>query len=158
FALELAAIEPKLNQVIAQTMSMVGQPPVTVHQLFRDADPVRMLGPIFGAARSAIIFFAFTMIYLGFLFAARREFSAKLDRLYDTQHHRAQARRVFRSVRNAVEHYVRLVTFKALLIAIVAFGVMAALGVQYGLFVAFLVFLSAFVPVVGAFAGAIIPA
>ena len=158
FALQFAAIEPKLNQVLAQAMAMVGQPAITVHELFRGADPVRLLGPIFGAARGGIIFFGFTMIYLGFLAAARREFSSKLDRLFDSQHQREQARRVFRSVRNAVEHYVRLVTFKALLIAIVAFGVMAVLGVNYGLFVAFLVFLSAFVPVVGAFAGAFIPA
>jgi predicted PurR-regulated permease PerM len=35
---------------------------------------------------------------------------------------------------------------------------MLALGVESALFVAFLVFLSAFVPIVGAFAGAVIPA
>ena len=158
FALEFATIEPKLNQGLAEAMRDVGQQPTTVERLLRGADPVRVLGPIFGAARGAIVFFGFTMIYLGFLAAARREFSAKLDRLYTSQHHRDQARRVFASVRNAVEHYVRLVTFKALLIALVAFGVMAALGVKFGLFVAFLVFLSAFVPVIGAFAGALIPA
>lgn len=158
FALEFAAIEPKLNQGLAEAMRDVGQPPISVERLLHGADPMRVLGPIFGAARGGIVFFGFVMIYLGFLAAARREFSAKLDRLYTSQHHRDQARRVFASVRNAVEHYVRLVTFKALLIALVAFGVMAALGVNFGLFVAFLVFLSAFVPVVGAFAGAFIPA
>ncbi|HTX50379.1 MAG TPA: AI-2E family transporter [Caulobacteraceae bacterium] len=158
FALQFAAIEPKLNAVIGQLMRMAGQAPLTVHELLRGADPVRLLGPVFGAARGGIVFFGFVMIYLGFLAAARRDFSAKLDRLYDAPHHRDQARRVIASVRSAVEHYVRLVTFKAVLIAIVAFGVMAALGVNFGLFVAFLVFLSAFVPVVGAFAGACIPA
>lgn len=158
FALQFAAIEPKLNVVIARSMAVIGQPPVTVHELLRGADPMRILGPIFSAARGGVIFFGFVMIYLGFLAAARREFSKKLDRLYDSAQRRHQARRVFGSVRNAVEHYVRLVTFKALLIAIVAFAVMAVMGVNYGLFVAFLVFLSAFVPVVGAFAGAFIPA
>jgi len=158
FALQFAAIEPKLNGVIGQMMRMAGQAPLTVHEMLRGADPVRLLGPILGAARGGIVFFGFAMIYLGFLAAARRDFSIKLDRLYDTPRHRDRARRVIASVRNAVEHYVRLVTFKALLIAIVAFGVMTALGINFGLFVAFLVFLSAFVPVVGAFAGAMIPA
>jgi AI-2 transport protein TqsA len=158
FALQFATIEPKLNLLIGQAMRMAGQAPLTVHELLHGADPVRLLGPIFGAARGGLVFLGFVMIYLGFLGAARREFSAKLDRLYDMPRHREQARRVIASVRNAVEHYVRLVTFKALLIAIVAFGVMTVLGVNFGLFVAFLVFLSAFVPVVGAFAGACIPA
>jgi len=158
FALQLAAIEPKLDVVIAELMRMAGQTPLTVHELLRGADPLRLLGPVFHAARGGVVFLGFVMIYLGFLAAARREFSAKLDELYDSPHHRQQARRVIGSVRNAVEHYVRLVTFKALLIAIVAFGAMMVLGVNFSLFVAFLVFLAAFVPVVGAFAGALIPA
>lgn len=158
FALQFAAIEPKLNAVIAQVMRLAGQTPLTLHELLRGADPMRLLGPALGAARGGVVFFGFVMIYLGFLAAARRDFSAKLDQLYDTPRPRRQARRVIASVRNAVEHYVRLVTFKALMIAIVAFAVMTALGVNFGLFVAFLVFLSAFVPVVGAFAGALIPA
>lgn len=158
FAFELAAIEPKLDQALAQTTAMVGQRAMTVHQLLRGADPTRLLGQVLMTARGAIQFFAFVMIYLGFLAASRRAFSSKLDRLYDTQHHREQARRVFNSIRDAVEHYVRLVTFKAALIAIVAFAVMTLLGINYALFVAFLVFLSAFVPIVGAFAGALIPA
>jgi predicted PurR-regulated permease PerM len=158
FARQFGGIEPKLDQALAQVTALTGQPAVTVHELFRGADPTKLLGPIFIAARSALSFFVWVMIYLGFLVASRRAFSAKIDRLFDTQHHRDQARRVFASIRNAVEHYVRLVTFKALLIAIVAFGFMEVLGVRYALFVSFLVFLSAFVPIVGAFAGAFIPA
>jgi predicted PurR-regulated permease PerM len=158
FAAEFSAIEPEMNAALATLSHLIGQPPVTVHQLFRGADPPRILGGIFLAARGGVTFAVLVMIYLGFLGASRRAFSAKMDRLYDTELHREQARRVFASVRNAVEQYMRLVTFKALLIAIVAFGVMVALGVKYALFVAFLVFLSAFVPIIGAFAGAFIPA
>jgi len=158
FAQQFDAIEPKLNQVLAQATALVGQPSVTVHELFRGADPTRVLGRVLITARGAVSFAVLVMIYLGFLVASRRAFSAKLDRLFDTERHREQARRVLSSVRSAVEHYVRLVTFKALLIALVAYGVMVALGVNFALFVAFLVFLSAFVPIVGAFAGAFVPA
>ncbi len=158
FAAEFANLEPKLNSALAGLTAMVGQPTITVHQLFRGADPTKLLGGVFLAARGGVTFAALVMIYLGFLAVSRRAFSAKMDRLYDTQRHRSQARRVFASVRNAVEQYVRLVTFKALLIAIVAYAVMMALGVRYAYFVAFLVFLSAFVPIIGAFAGAFIPA
>jgi predicted PurR-regulated permease PerM len=158
FAAQLMAIEPHVNTVISQVTTMVGQPPLTVRELFRGGDPTVMLGRVLVTARGAITYAGFVMIYLGFLFASRRAFSAKMDRLYDTQHHREQARRVFNSIRNAVEHYVRLVTFKAVIIALLAFAVMTVLGVRSALFVAFLVFLFAFVPIVGAFAGAMIPA
>jgi predicted PurR-regulated permease PerM len=113
---------------------------------------------VLGTARSGITYAGLVMIYLGFLVASRQAFSAKMDRLFDTQHHRDQARRVFTSIRRAVGQYVRLVTVKALVIALLAFAVMTALGVHAALFVAFLVFLFAFVPIVGAFAGAMIPA
>jgi predicted PurR-regulated permease PerM len=158
FALELISIEPSVNRLLADATAMVGQRAITIRELFRGADPTQIFGEAFRTARSAITYAVWVMIYLGFLLASRAGFSKKLDQLYDTQLHRDQARRVFNSIRNAVEDYVRLVTFKALLIALVAFGVMMILGVHWALFVAFLVFLAAFVPIVGAFAGALIPA
>jgi predicted PurR-regulated permease PerM len=158
FAIELRGLGPRLNGLIAIATGMLGQTPFTLRDIFGHADPSQEFGHAFSAARGAITFAGLVMIFLGFLLASRTEFSSKLDRLYDSQHHREQARRVFDSIRNAVEDYVRLVTFKALLIAVIAFGVMLSLGVESALFVAFLVFLAAFVPIVGAFAGAVIPA
>lgn len=158
FAGQIVGIEPHVNGLIAQVTAMIGQPPITVREIFRGADPTAVFGEIFSTARGAVTYAVLVMIYLGFLLASRREFSSKMDRLYDTEHHREQARRVFNSIRNAVEQYVRLVTFKALLIAVVAYAVMLGMGVHPALFVAFLVFLSAFVPIVGAFAGAMVPA
>ena len=61
------------------------------------------------------------------------------------------------SVRDAVERYVRLQTLKALMIAAAAWGLMAVLGVHDALFVAFVVFLAAYVPIVGPIAGSIFP-
>ncbi len=158
FAFQLVAIEPSVNRLLAEATTMVGQRAITVRDIFRGADPAAIFGEAFKTARSATTFAALVMIYLGFLFASRSAFSHKLDQLYDTEHHREQARRVFNSIRNAVEDYVRLVTFKAVLIAVIAFAVMMGFGVNSALFVAFLVFLFAFVPIVGAFAGALIPA
>jgi predicted PurR-regulated permease PerM len=158
FAGQLFQIEPQVNKLIAAVTALIGQRPLTLREMFHGGDPTVMLGRVLLAARGGLTYATLVMIYLGFLVASRRAFSAKLDKLYDTEAHRRQARRVSGAIRHAVEQYVRLVTFKALLIAIVAFGVMTVLGVRSGLFVAFLVFLMAFVPIVGAFAGALIPA
>ena len=43
------------------------------------------------------------------------------------------------------------------MIAAVAFGLMALMGIHDGLFIAFLVFLAAYVPIIGPIAGAIFP-
>ncbi len=158
FATHIAGIEPHVNKLIAQVTVMAGQPPITVRDIFRGSSPTALFTSVFSTARGALTYAALVMIYLGFLLASRQEFSAKMDRLYNTERHREQARRVFNSIRNGVEEYVRLVTFKALLVALVAYAVMLGLGVHPALFVAFLVFLSAFVPIVGAFAGALVPA
>jgi AI-2 transport protein TqsA len=158
FAFQLVAIEPSVNRLLSQATAMVGQRAITVRDIFRGADPAAVFGEAFKTARGAITYAVLVMLYLGFLLASRAGFSQKLDQLYDTEHHREQARRVFNSIRNAVEDYVRLVTFKAALIAVVAFAVMMVLGVHAALFVAFLVFLAAFIPIVGAFAGALVPA
>ncbi len=158
FAFQLVGIEPSVNRLLAEATALVGQRAITVRDIFRGADPAAVFGEAFKTARSTITYAVLVMLYLGFLMASRAGFSRKLDQLYDTEHHREQARRVFNSIRNAVEDYVRLVTFKAALIAVVAFAVMTALGVHAALFVAFLVFLAAFIPIVGAFAGAFIPA
>jgi len=158
FANELSGIEPRLNDALAEILTMVGQQPMTVEDIFAGSDPSQGITRAFGAARSALVYAGLVMIYLGFLTASRRAFSAKVDRLYDTDQHRHQARRVFGAIEFAVEQYVKLVTLKALAIAIVAFTLMTFFGVRAALFISFLVFLSAFVPIVGAFAGALIPA
>ena len=157
FAKQLAGIEPRLDDVLLRITMMLNQPPLTVQDVFAGSDPSRTLGQIFSTARTTVSYAVLVVIYFGFIVASRQAFSSKLDRLYDTDHHREQARRVFSSIRDAVERYVRLQTLKALMIAIVAWGAMFALGVKGALFVAFLVFLAAYVPIIGAFAGAVFP-
>ncbi|MGH6970534.1 MAG: hypothetical protein ACREEQ_02895, partial [Caulobacteraceae bacterium] len=85
FALELAGIEPHVNALLADTMALIGQPPITLHDIFRGADPTKTLGKVLGAARSGVTYAVLVMIYLGFLLASRGAFSFKLGRLYRTE-------------------------------------------------------------------------
>ena len=158
FAREILSLEPHLDGALAQLMGLIDQPPMTLHDFFAGGDPTHVLAQLFSTARSILSYAVLVIVYLGFLVASRQAFSSKIDRLYDTEAHRDQARRVFGSIRNAVEQYVRLQTFKAVLIGLFVFAVMSVLGVKAALFTAFLVFLAAFVPIIGAFAGAVFPA
>ncbi len=157
FAGELHGLAPKLDGLMAQGLAAVGSPPLTVRQLFRGADPAHLLAGAFLAARSLISYGVLVIIYFGFILASRAAFYRKLDVLAASEPRRRATHRVATAVRDAVERYVRLQTFKALLIAAVAFGLMALMGIRDGLFIAFMVFLAAYVPIVGPIAGALFP-
>ena len=157
FAAEIRGLAPKLDALMAQALALVGAPAITLRQMFSGVDPTHLLAQALSAARSLVSYGVLVIIYFGFLLASRVTFGHKLERLYASEERRAGARRVSLAVRDAVERYVRLQTLKALMIAAVAFGLMAAMGIHDGLFIAFLVFLAAYVPIVGPVAGAIFP-
>jgi predicted PurR-regulated permease PerM len=136
---------------------MIGAQPITIEQMFSGIDPGELVGTVFATARHLTSYAALVMIYFGFLAASRATSSRKFDRLYATPHQRASALRVMESVSHAVERYAWLQTLKALLIAFMAWLLMTAFGVHDAMFAAFLVFLSAYVPIVGAVIGSVFP-
>jgi predicted PurR-regulated permease PerM len=97
------------------------------------------------------------VIYLGFLMASRRTFHAKVERLFPTTKSREHAERVFQRVRTGTESYVGLQAFKGVLLGVVFFVVMRLLGLQNALFIAFLVFLVSFIPILGPAAAVLVP-
>jgi predicted PurR-regulated permease PerM len=157
FAAHLKGLAPRLDSVLARLMTMVGVTPVTIGDLFSGVDPSVLLTKVFSTARRLISYGVLVIIYFGFLLASRAAFGRKIDGLYDSEAHREAALRVVSSVRNAVERFVRLQTLKALMMALAAWGLMVVFGVHEALFIAFLVFLAAYVPIIGPIAGAIFP-
>ncbi len=157
FALEIKGLQPRLDRLLTQVMETVGAPPIKLRQILGGVDPGRLVGRAFGAARGLISYGALVIIYFGFLQASRAAFGRKLDGLYKSENQRLGALRVTDRVRDAVERYMKLQTLKATLIAVVAGGLMGILGVRDALFVAFMVFLSAYVPIVGPVIGALFP-
>jgi AI-2 transport protein TqsA len=158
FAVEIRGLEPRLDELLTQVMTTVGAPPIKLRQMLGGVDPGRLVGRAFVAARGLISYGVLVIIYFGFLQASRTAFGRKLDSLYKSEDQRLGAIRVTNRVRDAVERYMKLQTLKATLIAVVAGGLMAALGVRDALFVAFVVFLAAYVPIVGPAVGALFPA
>jgi predicted PurR-regulated permease PerM len=157
FAADLKGLGPRLDAILASLMRMEGVAPVTIGDIFAGVDPTALLERVFLAARRLISYSVLVIIYFGFLLASRATFERKIDQLYDTEAHRSAALRVTDSVRNAVERFVRLQTLKALMMALVAFGLMLLFRVHDALFIAFLVFLSAYIPIIGPIVGAIFP-
>ena len=157
FALQLRGLGPKLDALLLKGLGLIGAQPITVEQMFSGIDPGRLVGMAFATARHLTSYAALVVIYFGFLAASRATSSRKFDRLYVAGPRRASALRVIASVTHAVERYAWLQTLKALLIALMAWLLMTGLGVRDAMFAAFLVFLSAYVPIIGAVVGSVFP-
>ncbi len=99
----------------------------------------------------------FVIVYLGFLMASRSAFHKKVEVLFPDRTNRANAERVFDRTRTGAERYIGLQTFKAAILAMISWAVMVGIGLHNSNFLAFLIFLAAFIPLLGPAAGVIVP-
>lgn len=157
FAAEIAAMEPKLNVLLGRVSGALQFPALTLPDLARGDSPSTVLFRVFGAARGIVSRAVLVVIYLGFLLASRRAFGRKTMRLFPEPGRHAHAQRLFQRVRSATEEYMAIQTIKAAMIAVIACGVTAAVGLPNAPFWAFLLFLAAYIPIVGGIAGALVP-
>lgn len=91
----------------------------------------------------------FTLVYLGFLIAARGSFQKKVEALFPHREERREALNVFERVRGGVEGYLWVQTVTGVMIAGAAWLVMVFIGLENALFWAFVIFLVGYIPVIG---------
>lgn len=157
FAGQFGALEPKIDALLAQVSGSLQLPPFTLGDLFRSSNPSERVGEVLGAARGVLVEAILVVVYLGFLLASRQAFGRKAQRIFASRGGR-QAQRVFNRVRSASEQYIGLQTFKATLVAVASWAIMTVIGVDNAVFLAFVLFLASFVPIVGGIAGSMLPA
>jgi predicted PurR-regulated permease PerM len=97
------------------------------------------------------------LVYLGFILASRRNFDHKVSLLFPTAKSRQHAQRVFRRVRKGAERYVLLQTLKGLMLGAIFWVVLKVFGMHDAVFLAFIVFLASFIPILGPAAAVAIP-
>jgi predicted PurR-regulated permease PerM len=157
FGAQFGALEPKIDRLLGQLCAAAQIPPLTIGELVRGPNSSSRVGEVFGVARGVLSEAVLVVIYLGFLLASRQTFGRKAGKIFAASGD-GQAQRVFSRVRGASEQYIGLQTFKATLVAGLAWAIMSAVGLENALFLALLLFLAAFVPIVGGIAGALVPA
>ncbi len=157
FALQIAGLEPKLDLMLAQMTSAMQFPTLHIPDLSRGENPSSVLLRVFGAARGIVSRAVLVVIYLGFLLASRRAFGRKSARLFPDVGKLSQWQRMFQRVRTATDQYMALQTFKAAMIAVATGAITAGVGLPNAPFWAFLLFLAAYIPIVGGIAGTLVP-
>jgi predicted PurR-regulated permease PerM len=158
FVIELLGMQGHIDKLLTQASDRFHlDQPLTIGHLFR-GNVVEAAQSFFGAAGHVAAEAFLVVIILGFMLASRRAFGKKADRMFKTPQAREHASRIFDAVRNASEQYVGLQTIKATALALVGWGIMTAVGLQDALFLAFLIFLAAYVPIIGPLVAAVLPA
>lgn len=149
---------PRLNGIIAKVAHAVGvQVAPTVDSLINQLNPQRYIGQVatsFGNFASNALL---VMIYLGFIIASRRGFARKIVALFPQHAEREQNMKLFQRIRDGVEQYLWLQTVTGVMIAGSAWVVMMLVGLDNAFFWAFLIFLAAYIPILGGAIGCFMP-
>jgi predicted PurR-regulated permease PerM len=97
------------------------------------------------------------LIYLGFILASRKGFGRKIVALFPRHAERESNMNMFQRIRNGVEQYLWIQTVTGLMIAVAAFVAMMLLRLDNALFWAFLIFIAAYLPIIGGAVGCFLP-
>lgn len=158
FVVELLGMQGHVDHLLGDvSRQMQVDPPMTIGHFF-SGNMIATAQSVFGAAGHVLAEALLVIIILGFMLASRRAFGRKADRMFKTPEGREHASRIFVAVRNASEQYVGLQTLKAVVLAVVGWVIMTGVGLPDALFLAFLIFLAAYVPIVGPLVAAVLPA
>jgi len=158
FAGQMKTYLPKLNALVgglAAAMGMARHP--TAQQLINQLNPSSYIG----VAADHLKGFATTafavLLYLGFLIASRQSFPRKAAMLFASAETRHEAAEMFQRIRNGVERYLWVQVVCGTLMAVPAFVVMTAIGLDNAIFWAFLIFIVGFIPIIGGAIGVLGP-
>jgi predicted PurR-regulated permease PerM len=155
---QLKDYAPRLNDIIAKLAHAVGiHVAPTIGGLINELNPQRYIGQAaqsFGNFASSAVL---VLIYLGFIIASRRGFARKIVSLFPQHAEREQNMKLFQRIRDGVEQYLWIQTVTGLMIAIAAWVVMMLVRLDNAFFWAFLIFLAAYIPILGGAIGCFLP-
>lgn len=155
---QLKDYAPRLNDIIAKVAHAVGiHVAPTIGGLVNELNPQRFIGQAaqsFGNFASSALL---VLIYLGFIIASRRGFARKIVSLYPHHAQREQNMKLFQRIRDGVEQYLWIQTVTGLMIAAAAWVVMMLVRLDNAFFWAFLIFLAAYIPILGGAIGCFLP-
>jgi predicted PurR-regulated permease PerM len=97
------------------------------------------------------------LIYTGFLLLEHRTFSRKLEAMSRSETQHTQVRGTFEEISQDIKTYVRIKTALGLITALLCYAIMRGIGLQLAEFWALIIFISYFIPTVGAIIGVLGP-
>jgi len=159
FATQAPRYEARLDELLFNTAQQLGisKTPTTAG-LIQDLNPAHYAGVIAPALGHLGEGTVFTLVYLGFLVASRSGFEGKTALFFRTAAGREEAARVFDRIRHGVERYLWVQTIVGVVITAASAALMLGLGLSHVGFWCVLIFISNYIPAIGAAVGVLMPA
>lgn len=144
------SIGPRIDQISRDVSALVGiDEPPTLQDMIAGIDIRGWLTAAAFQVQNAASGAFFVMIYLGFLIASKQGFKKKIVGLFPERASRQEAVSVFERVRGGVEGYLWVQAVTGVMICVVAWVLMRAVGLQNAEFWTFVIFVVGFIPILG---------
>ena len=151
--------ESRLQNLIDGGARMIGveQAP-TIGELFDRISLADTLSSIATAAASVVSVAGIVLIYAGFLFVEQVRFRRKLAIVLGSGENQARVQAVLDQIDHDIRVYIRIKTTLAVITSVLAYSVMASVGVDFAGFWAVMVFFFYYIPTVGSILAIVAPA
>jgi AI-2 transport protein TqsA len=110
-----------------------------------------------GSAGSLLMAIVLVILYVGFLFAERPWFPAKISRLFPEPERAAYVNHVIDSIGYSVRHYMLVKTAVSAVTALVVYAVLSVFGLDFAETLAMLAFVLNFIPNIGSIVATALP-
>lgn len=151
-------IEARLDVVLKRYAAIVGIHDVpTVQKIIAEIDPTKWSSEIIGAVSGTASTVVTVVLYIAFLLVEQNFFERKMQLMFREQERREQVREMLAQMGHQIRTYMLIKTWLALVVGLIAWGVMAAVGLKFAPFFAFLAFLGYYIPTIGPIVAIIFP-
>lgn len=124
---------------------------------FRDMHFGAYLRSLVGSAGNLFVATVLVILYIGFLFAERSHFAAKLGRLFPDPDQVGDVDRIFDAIGRSVRHYVLVKSAVSLVTAVIVYGILVLFGIDFAESLATLTFFLNFIPNIGSIVASALP-
>jgi predicted PurR-regulated permease PerM len=150
--------EAKINGLIGDAYQMVGisDAPQLQELVFNETGR-QFFTTLLDAMGGLTGDFILILIYVAFLYAAQSTWSHKLDRIFPEPARRQQVMQISDAARRGIETYLWTQTVISVIITLLTYISLAAMGVDNALFLSALIFVLNYIPTVGSIVAALVP-
>jgi len=148
-----------IESILPQVTQLFNMEPATNLRDFVDQiDIGAFIGNVALAVSSLLGNAIIVLIYVGFLIAEQGTFNQKINAMFRNPQRREEMRAIGKLLAAQVQNYLSVKTLMSLLTAVLSYGVMRYIGLEFAEFWAFIIFLLNYVPTIGSTLGVIFPA
>lgn len=146
--------ESNLNALIASVATLIGIEGEPTWQMVRDAtigriDTAAWIAYALNSLRGFGGTLFFVLLYASFLFAERIQFATKFNLAVADAHKREQALALIQRINKRVGAYLLVKTLINIILGLLSYGVLWAIGIEFALFWAILIAILNYIPYVG---------